>query len=52
MKLRNNWKVKNKQWDKFVIKLRISYIDFFSLEIDITRDFYMVTVFNLCIKNR
>jgi hypothetical protein len=52
MKFRNNWRAKNKQWDKFMIKLRISYIDIFSIEIDISREFYMLTVLNLCIKNR
>jgi len=52
MKLRNNWKAKNKQWDKFIIKLRVSTVDIFSLEIDISREFYMVTFLNLCIKNR
>lgn len=52
MKFRNNWRSKNKQWDKFIIKLRISTVDIFSLEIDISREFYMITLLNLCIKNR
>jgi hypothetical protein len=52
MKLRNNWKAKNKQWDKFMIKLRISSLDIFTVEIDISREFYMITILNLCIKNR
>jgi len=52
MKFRNNWKVKNKQWDKFMIRLRVSYLDIFTLEVDVSRDFYMLTILNLCIKNR
>jgi hypothetical protein len=52
MKLRNNWKAKNKQWDKFMVKLRISSLDIFTVEIDISREFYMITILNLCIKNR
>jgi hypothetical protein len=52
MKFRNNWKVKNKQWDKFMIRLRVSHLDIFTIEVDVSRDFYMVTILNLCIKNR
>ncbi len=52
MKFRNNWRAKNKQWDKFIIKLRVSNVDIFSIEVDISREFYMITVLNLCIKNR
>lgn len=52
MKIRNNWKVKNKQWDKFMIRLRISFIDIFTIEIDVSREFYMITILNVCIKNR
>ena len=52
MKLRNNWTSKNKQWDKFIIKLRISSLDLFSIEIDATREFYCLTLLNFTVKNR
>ena len=52
MKLRNNWKAKNKQWDKFMIRLRVSSLDIFSIEIDISREFYMISFLNFQIKNR
>lgn len=52
MKLRNNWRVKNKQWDKFQIRIRIGKIDFISIDIDISREFYMLTLLNFSIKNR
>jgi hypothetical protein len=52
MKLRNNWKAKNKQWDKLILKLRLSSLDIFSVEIDISRDFYCFTVLNFTLKNR
>lgn len=52
MKFRNSWISSAKQWDKLNIKLRISFIDVFALEIDISRDFYLITLFNLTLKNR
>jgi hypothetical protein len=52
MVLRNNWRVKNKQWDKFAIRLRIGKIDIFTVEVDISREFYMLTLLNFTIKNR
>jgi len=52
MKFRNNWTVKNKQWDKLILKIRISSLDIFALEADISRDFYCLTLLNLTIKNR
>jgi hypothetical protein len=52
MKIRNNWNVHNKQWDKFQIKLRVGKIDIISIEIDKSRSFYMITLFNFTIKNR
>jgi hypothetical protein len=52
MKFRNNWIAKNKQWDKLIIKLRISSIDLFSIEIDKSRDFYCLTILNFTLKNR
>lgn len=52
MKFRNNWKSKNKQWDKLMIRFRISSLDIFTIEVDISREFYLFTVFNLTFKNR
>ena len=52
MKVRNNWKVKNKQWDKIAIRLRLGNIDFISIEIDISREFYLFTILNFTFKNR
>lgn len=52
MKVRNNWRVPHKQWDKIQIRMRVGKIDFFTIEIDISREFYMLTLFNFSIKNR
>lgn len=52
MKFRNNWTAKNKQWDKLIIKLRLSSLDIFSIEIDKTRAFYCLTILNFTLKNR
>ena len=52
MIFRNSWRVHNKQWDKFQIRFRLGKIDVFTIEADISRDFYMLTLFNLTIKNR
>jgi hypothetical protein len=52
MKFRNNWKSPSKQWDKLILKLRVSSLDLFSVEIDVTRDFYSLTILNFTIKNR
>jgi|694.fasta_scaffold61326_4 hypothetical protein len=52
MKLRNNWNTSKKQWDKLMIRLRVSSLDIFSLEIDISREFYLFTILNFTIKNR
>jgi len=52
MKFRNNWSIKNKQWDKFALRLRAGKIDFISIEIDISRNFWMVTLLNFTFKNR
>jgi hypothetical protein len=52
MKIRNNWKGSKRQWDKLMIRLRISSVDLFTLEIDISRDFYLFTLLNFTIKNR
>lgn len=52
MKFRNSWKSQNKQWDKLAIRLRVSSLDILTVEIDISREFYMFTLFNFTIKNR
>ncbi len=52
MKVRNSWKSSTKQWDKIMIRVRISSLDFLSFEIDISRNFYLLTILNLTIKNR
>jgi hypothetical protein len=52
MKFRNNWGNTNKQWDKLMIRLRISSIDIFTLEVDLSREFYLITILNFTLKNR
>ena len=52
MKARNNWQVKNKQWDKFQLRLRLGIVDVLTIEVDISRKFYMFTICNFSIKNR
>lgn len=52
MKVRNNWGIKHKQWDKLHIRFRIAKFDFINLEIDISRNFYMLTLLNFSFKNR
>ena len=52
MKFRNNWKVINKQWDKFSIKCRLGYVDVITIEVDISRKFFMFVLFNFTLKNR
>lgn len=52
MKTRNSWKSRKKQWDKVQIRLRIGFIDFLTVEVDISRSFYMLTVLNFTVKNR
>jgi hypothetical protein len=52
MKFRNSWKATAKQWDKLMIRLRISSLDIFALEVDLSRDFYLITILNLTLKNR
>jgi hypothetical protein len=52
MKIRNSWKSVNKQWDKFSIRVRISALDILTIEVDISREFYMFTLLNFTIKNR
>jgi hypothetical protein len=52
MIIRNNWKHPLRQWDKLAIKLRISSLDIFSVEVDASRNFYCLTVLNISLKNR
>jgi hypothetical protein len=52
MKARNNWRSRTKQWDKLAIRVRLGAIDFLSIEVDVSRSFYMLTILNLTIKNR
>lgn len=52
MKIRNGWNARNKQWDKVIIKLRISSLDIFAIEIDLSREFYLLTILNFTLKNR
>ena len=52
MKVKNNWKRCLSQYDKVMIRLRISSLDLLSLEIDVSRNFYLFTLLNFTIKNR
>jgi hypothetical protein len=52
MKFRNGWNARNKQWDKVIIKLRVSSLDIFAIEIDLSRKFYLLTILNFTLKNR
>lgn len=52
MKFRNSWRSANKQWDKVSIRVRLSSLDILSIEVDISREFYMFTLLNFTIKNR
>jgi hypothetical protein len=52
MKFRNNWNNRRPNWKTINIRLRMSLLDLFSLEIDPKREFYSVTILNLTLKNR
>ena len=52
MKFRNSWKSSTKQWDKIMIRLRLSSVDIFTLELDLSREFYLITILNFTLKNR
>ena len=52
MKFRNGWNSYTKQWDKLNIKLRLSFIDILAIEIDVSRNFYLLTILNFTFKNR
>jgi hypothetical protein len=52
MKFRQSWKDARKQWDKVMIRVRVSSLDILNVEIDISRNFYLITVLNFTFKNR
>lgn len=52
MKFRQSWKDAHKQWDKVMIRVRVSAVDILNVEIDISRNFYLITVLNFTFKNR
>lgn len=52
MKFRNNWKGAGRQWDKLMVRIRISSLDILTIEFDYSREFYLITVLNFTIKNR
>lgn len=52
MKFRNNWKGSRRQWDKIMLRLRISALDIITIEIDYSREFYLFTILNFTFKNR
>jgi hypothetical protein len=52
MIIRNSWKNKAKQSDKFALKLRIGKLDIINFEADISRRFVMFTFMNFIFKNR
>jgi hypothetical protein len=52
MKTRNSWKSTRKQWDKISLRLRLGAVDFITIEVDKSRDFYMFTLLNFTVKNR
>lgn len=51
MKFTNNWKSRNKQWDKFHFQFRLGIIDFIKIEIDISKKLYKFTILNFTLKN-
>ena len=52
IKSRNNWKNWKKNLKQFRLSLRVSSLDVFTLEIDVPRTFYMITILNFTLKNR
>ena len=52
MKLRNNWINHKPHWKTITVRLRLSAVDFFSIEVDVIRNFYALTILNFTIKNR
>jgi hypothetical protein len=52
MIIRNNWRHPKRQWDKLAIKFRVSSLDIFTVEFDISRNFYCLTILNVSLKNR
>ena len=35
-----------------MIRLRLSSVDIFTLELDLSREFYLITILNFTLKNR
>jgi len=52
MKFRNNWKNHKPSYKTVTIRLRVSLLDLFSIELDPSRNFYSFTLFNFTVKNR
>ena len=52
MKSRNNWKNWKKNLKQLRLSVRISSFDIVTIEIDIPREFYMITILNFTLKNR
>jgi hypothetical protein len=49
---RNNWKNWKKSLKQLRISIKLSSLDLLTIEIDVPRNFYMLTVANFSIKNR
>jgi hypothetical protein len=45
MHLVNGW-TRNRQWDKFKVGLRVSYLTVFCIDIDVSGHVYNFTLFN------
>ena len=52
MIIRNSWKNKAEQNDKFALRLRVGKVDVINFEADISRRFIMLTLMNFIFKNR
>jgi hypothetical protein len=51
MKIINSWTSRVKQPDKFEITVRISILTVFELNVDLSRKFYKLVLFNLGINS-
>jgi len=49
MKLINGWKSRSKQWDKIEVKVRISFLTLFELNVDVTARKLSITLLNLTV---
>ena len=52
MRFRNSWRLSLKQWDKIALRIRLGAIDILSIEVDVSREFYLFTILNFTVKNR